>query len=110
MLKIFQVEELVLAEKGFLISDLMPPGTSLNIPPFLMTPQFNSSKIINTKSIVGARIHVERVMVRLKRLKILSHITKSSLVFKLCATLVNFQNPIIKDVQPNTNNIQVNIN
>jgi len=48
VLKIFQVEDLVLAEKGFLISDIMPPGTSLNIPPFLMTPQFTLSEIINT--------------------------------------------------------------
>jgi len=42
-------------------------------------------------------------MVRLKKLKNLTHIpkalyTKSSLVFKLCAALENFQNPIIKEV------------
>ncbi|MDD0148675.1 transposase family protein, partial [Shigella flexneri] len=76
----------------------------LNIPPFLMTPQFTPSEVMKTKSIARARIHVERVMVRLKKFKILSHIpkalyTKSTLVFQLCATLVNFQNPVIKEVQ-----------
>jgi hypothetical protein len=73
----------------------MPPETSLNIPPFLMSPQFTPSEVLKTKSIAIARIHVERVMVRLKKFKILTRIpkalyTKSSLVFQLCAALVNF--------------------
>uniref|UniRef100_A0A0K8RD06 DDE Tnp4 domain-containing protein n=1 Tax=Ixodes ricinus TaxID=34613 RepID=A0A0K8RD06_IXORI len=29
-----------LTDKGFLIRDLLPPGVSRNIPPFLSTPQF----------------------------------------------------------------------
>ncbi|KAG0431687.1 hypothetical protein HPB47_021543 [Ixodes persulcatus] len=32
--------DLVLADKGFLIRDVLPPVVSLNIPPFLSTPQF----------------------------------------------------------------------
>jgi len=104
VLNILHPGDLVLADKGFLISDLMPPETFLNIPPFLMSPQFTPSEVLKTKSIARARIHVERVMVRLKKFKILTHIpkalyTKSSLVFQLCAALVNFQNPLIKEVE-----------
>lgn len=94
----------VLADKGFLISDILPPGTSLNIPPFLMTPQFMPSEVIRTKNIARAQIHVEKVMVRLQNFKILAHIsntlyTRASLVVQLCAALVNFQNPILKEVE-----------
>jgi len=32
--------DLIIADKGFLIRDILPPGVSLNIPPFLDTPQF----------------------------------------------------------------------
>jgi len=73
-LEILQPGDLVLANKGFLISDILPPGTSLKIPPFLMTPKFTPSEVIRTKNIARARIHVERVMVRLKNFKILAHI------------------------------------
>ncbi|KAF0754750.1 THAP-type domain-containing protein [Aphis craccivora] len=73
VLNILQPGDLVLADKGFLISDLMPPETSLNIPPFLMSPQFTPSEVLKTKSIARARIHVERVMVRLKKFKILTY-------------------------------------
>lgn len=98
--------DLVLADKGFLISDLMSLETFLNIAPFLRSPQFtvNYSQVIfflKTKSIARARIHAERVMVGLKKFKMLTHIpkalyTKSSLAFQLCAALLNFQNPLIE--------------
>ncbi|KAF0756188.1 DDE Tnp4 domain-containing protein, partial [Aphis craccivora] len=55
---------MVLADKGFLISEIMLFETSLNISPFLMSPQFTPSKVLKTKSIARARIYVERVMIR----------------------------------------------
>jgi len=69
-----------------------------------MTPQFMPSEVIRTKNIARARIHVERVMVRLKNFKILAHIpntlyTRASFVNQLFAALVNFQNPILKEVE-----------
>ncbi|XP_008184786.1 uncharacterized protein LOC103309892 [Acyrthosiphon pisum] len=48
VLNILEPGDLVLADKGFLISDLMPPETSLNIPPFLMSPQFTPSEVLKT--------------------------------------------------------------
>ncbi|KAG5860807.1 hypothetical protein JTB14_030812 [Gonioctena quinquepunctata] len=32
--------DLILANKGFLIRDILPPGVMLNLPPFLTTAQF----------------------------------------------------------------------
>ena len=36
--------DLVMADKGFLIADLFPPGVSLNIPSFLDMPQLTSEQ------------------------------------------------------------------
>jgi len=104
ILSLLEPGDLILADKGFLISDILPDGVSLNIPPFLTSSQFTPSEVEKTKSIARARIHVERAISRLKGFKILSHIPKSlfkksSLVFQLCASLVNFQNPLIKEVE-----------
>lgn len=104
ILSVLEPNDLILADKGFLISDLLPDNVSLNIPPFLTLSQFTPSEVEKTKNIARARIHVERAIRRLKGFKILSHIPKSlfkksSIVFQLCASLVNFQNPLIKEVE-----------
>ncbi|XP_015374947.1 PREDICTED: uncharacterized protein LOC107169654 [Diuraphis noxia] len=104
ILSLLEPGDLILADKGFLISDLIPNGASLNIPPFLTSSQFTPSEVERTKTIARARIHVERAISRIKGFKILSHIPKSlykksSIVFQLCASLVNFQNPLIREVE-----------
>jgi len=43
----------------------MSPETSLNIPPFLMFPNFTPNYVLNIKSIARARFHIEKMMVRL---------------------------------------------
>lgn len=48
--------DLILADKEFLIRDILPSGLSLNIPPFLDTPQFTSDQVILTETIAKARI------------------------------------------------------
>ncbi|VDO16195.1 unnamed protein product [Brugia timori] len=70
--------DLILADKGFLISELLPTGVSLNIPPFKVREQFTIAEILETNRIARARIHVERA---------------------LCATLVNLQTPILKEME-----------
>ncbi|KAF0725568.1 Uncharacterized protein FWK35_00035703, partial [Aphis craccivora] len=90
VLSILQPGDLVLADKSLLISDMMLLETSLNISPFLMSPQFTSSKVLTPKSIARAKFLVEKVM------RIIQ--SQSSIVFQLSAALVNFQNPIIKEV------------
>jgi len=96
--------DLVLADKGFLIRDLMPEGTYLNIPPFLNTPQFTPEQIKETERIAKARIHVERAIRRMKCFKILDKIPQSliknaSTIFKVVGALTNLQNPLIKEVE-----------
>ena len=94
--------DLVLADKGFLIQDLVPNGVSVNIPPFLNNGTFTESEAKATKDIAKCRIHVERANARLKDFKILSFIPSylrchADIIFQLCASLVNLQFPLIKE-------------
>ena len=53
-------EDLVLADKGFLIQDLVPDGVLVNIPPFLNNGALPESEARATKAIAKCRIHVQR--------------------------------------------------
>ena len=66
--------DMILADKGFLIQDIVPNGVCVNIPPFLNNGTFTESEAKTTKAIAKARIHVERANARLKDFKILSFI------------------------------------
>lgn len=101
-----QLEEggLILADKGFLIRDILPPGVHLNIPPFLDTPQFTKEQIYLTETIARARIHVERAIRRIKCYRILNHIPTlllphSDCIFKVVSALTNLKFPLIKEIQ-----------
>lgn len=94
--------DLVLADKGFLISDVVPRGVSVNIPPFLNNGKFTESEARATKSIARCRIHVERANARLKSFRILGFIPAflrchADKLCQLCSALVNLQYPLIKD-------------
>lgn len=96
--------DLVLADKGFLISDVLPEGVSLNVPPFLTTSQFTREQVIRTRTIARSRIHVERAIRRIKTYSILSMvpatlIPHASVVFQVCVALTNLQFPLIKEVE-----------
>lgn len=100
----FVAGDLILADKGFLISDILPQGVSFNIPPFLSTSQFSPEEIKQTRTIAKARIHVERAIRRTKNFKILSFIPStmrnySSVVFKVCAFLTTLNYPLIQEVE-----------
>lgn len=58
--------DLVLADKGFLIKDILPPGVSLNLPPFLDIPQLTLEQVLQTEVIATARIYIERAIQRIK--------------------------------------------
>ncbi|KAK3931029.1 Taurine import ATP-binding protein TauB [Frankliniella fusca] len=58
----------VLADKGFLISHLLPDGIELNIPPFKDIEQFTSAQVARNISIAKARIPVERANERIKKI------------------------------------------
>lgn len=93
--------DLILADKGFLIHDILPQGVYLNIPPFLFTPQFTSAEVEETRNVARARIHIERANNHIKRyciLKLIPHslFTRISMVIQTCVGLVNFKNPLLK--------------
>jgi hypothetical protein len=99
-----QTGDLILADKGFLIQDILPPGVNLNIPPFLRTPQFTPAQVRQTQSIARARIHVERASCRIKSFRILSNLPETlcpfgDIIFKGVAALTNLQYPLIKEVE-----------
>ena len=103
----FVAGDLILADKGFLIQDIVPTGVSVNIPPFLNRGKFTESEAKATKSIARCRIHVERANARLKDFKILSFIPHflrchADNLFQLCAALVNLQFPLIKECTEDT--------
>jgi len=94
--------DLILADKGFLIQDIVPKGVSVNIPPFLQNGKFTASKIRATKNVAKCRIHVKRANARVKDFKILNLyldvlLTKYFKSFQVCAALVNLQFPLIKE-------------
>lgn len=53
---------MILADKGFLIQDILPYGVTLNLPPFLTTTQFTAEQVRQTELIARARVHVERAI------------------------------------------------
>ncbi len=103
ILKQLEVGDLILADRGFLIQNILPPGVSLNIPPFLRSPQFTPEQVQCTENIARARIHVERAIRRMKCYHILNFMPRSlcsygDVVFKAVAALTNLQYPLIREV------------
>ena len=118
MLGVFQIEltvrsgllslpfsrgDVVMADKGFTISDLLEPiGVGLNIPPFLgLRSQQTPSEVIATQEIASERIHVERAINKVKNFQIFNQVIPLSSagslnqMWTVCAVLTNMQNPII---------------
>ena len=101
-LKPLDAGDLILADKGFLIHDLLPVGVSVNIPPFLTQKQFSPSQVMETRSIAKARIHIERFNARFKNYSVTNLITYSSFkyistIIQTCVGLVNFQDALLKE-------------
>ncbi len=96
--------DLVLADKGFTVGDLINKrGAFLNIPPFLnsVLGQFTVDEVYQTQNIAEVRIHVERAIGRVKQFHILDPniplSLKSSLgtIFKVCCYLSNLSEPLV---------------
>lgn len=97
--------DLVLADKGFpeikSLIDGTGKGSFLGMPPFLEKDHFTAEEVERTRSIAAVRIHIERIMQRLRIYKILDYFTHDSLpycdeIVFMCCVLVNLQPPIIK--------------
>lgn len=103
MLNQMEPGDLVIADKGFLISDILPAAVILNVPPFLCTPQFTREQVQKTKCIGRARIHVEPAIRRMKSYNILLNVPENlfrhiTVIFQTVGALTNLQYPLIKEV------------
>ena len=93
----------ILADKGFNIQDiLLPYNVKLMIPPFLKgKKQLSEHENQMTKRIASSRIHIERVINRIKNFKILQHTVASEFydlidyIVIICGAIVNLNPPII---------------
>ena len=102
-----QPGDMVMADKGFTIRDLLPQGVSLNIPSFLVNGQFTQEEVKKNKLISKARIHVERSIQRLKLFCILDNIPHQfskniNKILKVCVCLTNLQTPILREIDEMT--------
>lgn len=96
--------DIILADKGFVIRDILPNSVRLNTPPFLTTPQFTREEVQQTRLIAAARVHIERLMNKIKNFRITRYIpaelfSMASETFQLCVALTNFQYPLIREVE-----------
>ena len=99
----FEPGDVMMADKGFEIQDLLDPlGVKVNIPPFLgRQDQMPAADVIETQQIAAERIHVERAINKIKNFHILDGIIPLNLagtinqIWAVCAVLTLFQNPII---------------
>ena len=92
----------VMADKGFTMQDLLPLGTSLNIPPFLgQFDQMSPENVKRTQQIASVRYHVERAINRIKNYKLWNGVIPLSLfglvnqMWSICSFLSNLQDPPI---------------
>ncbi|KAL1480528.1 hypothetical protein MTO96_050944 [Rhipicephalus appendiculatus] len=95
----------IMADRGFTIADeCKTRSLGLNIPPFMGgRPQLSEKDEEETRRIASVRIHVERVITRVKTFRILSQIFPNSMaeqlnkVWHICALLSNFiDSPLLK--------------
>ena len=100
MLEQLKPGDVILADKGFTIGDILPQGVTVNIPAFLTNPQFTCEQVGQNKAISSVRIHVERAIQRIKLFQVMQTIphdfrSLSTKLFRVACCLVNLQKPIL---------------
>jgi hypothetical protein len=98
----FQDGDSVMADKGFTISDLLPMGVSLNLPPFLeKRNQMSKEEVVKTQEIASLRIHIERAINKIKNFHVWDRVIPLhqfglvNQMWAVCAFLCNAQPNII---------------
>lgn len=94
----------ILADRGFTVrEELLVRGAELVIPPACKgKAQMTSKDVKQTKKIANVRIHVERVIQRIKTFHILANVYPISLVryadniVTICCAITNLHGPIVK--------------
>jgi hypothetical protein len=93
---------MVLADKGFLLHDVMPDGVSLVTPDYLVNEQFTVQQVNRNKQISSARVHVERAIQRMRVFRIISLLppylrVRSSVLLKVAGFLANCMPPLMQE-------------
>ena len=98
VLRLLEDGDNLMADRGFDISDILPAGVTLSIPPFKGSrPQLTAQEVEDTARIAAVRIHVERAIGRVKNYHILDGVMPLSLqpllnkFFSVWCLLTNFQ-------------------
>lgn len=98
LLEYLKPGDIVLADKGFDISDILEKKkVALNIPPFVKNNTLSAKDIMKTRAIANRRIIVENVIGRAKWNQILKDILQRPLwpiatqIFTNCFYLLNFK-------------------
>lgn len=95
--------DIILADKGFTVGDLLPGHIELNMPPFIFTSsQMTKQQFFQTQQIAAPRIVVEMKMEQIKNFKIIqsrlplteAHLAEQIIV--ICAAITNLYNPLMK--------------
>jgi len=95
----------IMADKGFTIDgELSSLGLHLNIPPFVSSSkQMSPSDVELTKKIAKHRIHIERVIAKIKKYKIIGSTIPTTLfqrinqMWTICCFLTLFQDVFVKN-------------
>ena len=103
LLEMIDYGDNVMADRGFDISNILPDGVTLNIPPFKGSrSQLIAAETEETARIAAVRIHVERAIGRIKNYHILDGVIPLSVtpvtdqIFNVCSHLTNFV-PLLVD-------------
>lgn len=95
--------DVIMADKGFTIDDLLPANIGLNVPPRVSTKsQMSSSEFFKTAHIASARIVVEMKMEQVKNFQILNSVLPLSeahlaeQIIVKCVSLTNLLPPLLQ--------------
>ena len=93
----------IMADRGFHIKDILPPGVDLNFPPFEGTrQQLTAKEVEETAKIASVRIRVERAIGRIKKYHILDGVLPINLahaaeqICTVCSYLTNYLPPLLE--------------
>lgn len=93
----------ILADRGFTITDVLPPGVTLALPAFTRgCKELSEHEVTETRRLANVRIHVERAIRRLKGFKILSNVIPGRVrnvddIVSISAGLCNLQPQLIRN-------------
>lgn len=105
LLSLLEPGDLVLADKGFpeikTRLDELGKNVLFVMPPFLRSDYFTAEEVQETREVANLRIHIERIMSRIKTYQIVSKFTIKMLpyanaIILMSCILVNLQPPILK--------------